>query len=84
MILVYFAAIAVIVGYVRGGRLSGILDMKIRWVLCPVLGFLLEALYAPIFALYLPSIIHSLKIFRITPLFGRMLSFPFLRLALSK
>ena len=39
MILVYLLALAVAVGYLRGGRLKGYLQKPLRGVVWPVAGF---------------------------------------------
>ena len=46
MILVYLLALAVAVGYLRGGRLKGYLQKPLRGVVWPVAGFLIESSFA--------------------------------------
>ena len=42
MILVYLLVLAVMVGYLRGGRLNGYLQKPLKGILLPVVGFLIE------------------------------------------
>ena len=46
MILVYLLALAVAVGYLRGGRLSGYLQKPLKGILLPVAAFLIESSFA--------------------------------------
>lgn len=45
MILVYLLAVSVLVGYLRGGRLSGYLQKPLRGLFWPVAAFCLEAAF---------------------------------------
>ncbi|MDD3212582.1 MAG: DUF5317 family protein [Eubacteriales bacterium] len=42
MILVYLLVLAVVVGYLRGGRLNGYLQKPLKGIILPVAGFLIE------------------------------------------
>jgi len=54
MILVYLLVLAVVVGYIRGGRLNGYLQKPLKGILWPVAGFLLESSFA-----WLPRILSA-------------------------
>lgn len=46
MILVYLLVLAVALGYLRGGRLSGYLRKPLKGIYLPIIGFLLESSFA--------------------------------------
>ncbi len=54
MILVYLLVLAVVVGYLRGGRLNGYLKKPLRGIYLPVAGFLMESSF-----IWLPRIITA-------------------------
>ena len=54
MILVYLLALAVIVGYLRRGRLSHYLQKPLKGIFLPVIGFLLESSF-----IWLPHILSA-------------------------
>lgn len=54
MILVYLLALAVAIGYIRGGRLSGYLKNPLRGIGLPIVGFLIESSFA-----WLPGILRA-------------------------
>ena len=53
MILVYMLAFAVVVGYLRGGRLNRYLQKPLKGILLPIIAFLLESSFA-----WLPRILE--------------------------
>ena len=54
MILVYLLGLAIVVGYLRGGRLSGYLKKPLKGIGLPIVGFLIEASFA-----WLPDVLPS-------------------------
>lgn len=54
MILVDLLAVAVVIGYLRGGRLSGYMRKPLKGILLPVIGLLLESSFA-----WLPRVIAA-------------------------
>jgi hypothetical protein len=54
MILVYLLALAVLVGYLRGGRMSRYLQKPLKGIILPIIGFLIESSFA-----WLPRIFPS-------------------------
>lgn len=54
MILVYLLVLAVVVGYLRGGRLNGYLQKPLKGIFLPVAGFVIEYSFA-----WLPNILPA-------------------------
>lgn len=54
MILVYVLALALAVGYLRGGRLSRYLQKPLKGIVLPVIGFIIESSFA-----WLPRVIAA-------------------------